>query len=283
MSLTLLTPRTRATVGDTSRVEHPQRSIMFGTPFLRIECCPLGTSERAVRLGNKVLASQASHTRRTRPLWRSEGRFSRELIRRWHRYSLSLGKLGLTHRSRLPLLAEVLTDVPCPLRQDLPELLTVGRVRAPAITVLLPILIGEHRLEAPPMQVELHHIGGGKTKSREGRKEQFVDHPIAGCADRTGRGSGRMGGNNHPTVMSLCGHRQFSTIKEIPADTAFVMPELLISRQSETLLYLCEIKEFVIFAAHRPNDPSHPQIGDNGSVAIQPIESNEGLTWRKAL
>ena len=46
MSLTLRAQRTQATVGETGRVEHPKRSIVFGTPLPRIERCILGTAQR---------------------------------------------------------------------------------------------------------------------------------------------------------------------------------------------------------------------------------------------
>jgi hypothetical protein len=52
----------------------------------------------------------------------------------------------------LPLLAEFLTQIPHPLRKDLPGFLTMRRVGTPPITVLLAILIGKHRLEAAPMR-----------------------------------------------------------------------------------------------------------------------------------
>ncbi len=50
MSLTLHAQGTRATVGDASCVEDPQRSIVFGTPLLWVECCPHG--QRSVPSGS---------------------------------------------------------------------------------------------------------------------------------------------------------------------------------------------------------------------------------------
>ncbi len=43
----------------------------------------------------------------------------------------------------MPLLAEVLAQIPHPLGEDLPDLLAVRRVGTPPITILLAILIGK--------------------------------------------------------------------------------------------------------------------------------------------
>jgi hypothetical protein len=51
------------------------------------------------------------------------------------------GNGGETHRGGLPLLAQFLAQVPHPLGEDLPDLLTMWRVETPPITVLLSILI----------------------------------------------------------------------------------------------------------------------------------------------
>lgn len=144
---------------------------------------------------------------------------------------MSRSKLGLMHGSRLPLLTEFPTKVPHPLRQDLPELLTVRRVRAPSVAALLPILISKYGLEAPSMQVEPHDISSGEAEGGQGCEEQLIDDLIAGDPNRTSRASGRMGCDNHPTPLSLCGHRQFPTVKQIPAGATFGMCELLVRRQ----------------------------------------------------
>ncbi|HAT45440.1 MAG TPA: hypothetical protein DCS90_10095, partial [Ktedonobacter sp.] len=69
------------------------------------------------------------------------------------------GKLGETHRGGLPLPTEFLAQVPHPLREDLPDLLTVRRVGTPPIRVLLTIFISKDRLETATMQIEHDHIG----------------------------------------------------------------------------------------------------------------------------
>jgi|GEM_PF-5174202 len=133
------------------------------------------------------------------------------------------------------------------------------------------------------MEGELDHIGGGEAERGQGREKELIDDSRTRHVNRTGSGPGGMRGNNHARAVSLRGHRQLSTLKEVPADPTCGMHELLISRQGETLFDLCELQEPVIFATHRLTDPSPPQIRDNGSVAIQAIQSNEGLSRQEAL
>ena len=92
-----------------------------------------------------------------------------------------------------------------------------------------------------------------------------------------------MGRDDNPRAMSLCGDRQFPTIKPVSAGAAFGMSELLIGGQGEVLLHLRQIKQPIIFAAHHPANSSGHQICNDGSVAIQPIEANKGLSREETL
>src|SRR5712691_7297251 len=125
------------------------------------------------------------------------------------------------HRGWLPLLAQFLAQIPYPWGKNLPGFLTTGRVGTPPIAVLLEVFISQHGLEAAPMQVELDHIGGAEAECRQGREKQLVDHSLASHANRAGSGPGWMGGDDHARAMSLCGHRQFSTLKQVPAGPTF--------------------------------------------------------------
>jgi hypothetical protein len=53
-------------------------------------------------------------------------------------------------------------QVPHPLRDHLPALLSPGGVAAPAIRVEFLIFIGERRLKGATMQIEFDDIGSGK-------------------------------------------------------------------------------------------------------------------------
>jgi hypothetical protein len=83
---------TAATVSDAGSIEHAHRSIVFGASFLRIERGSLPTTQRAISLEEKVSSSQASYSRGTCPLRRTEEEFCRRWVRRWQSFSSRGGK-----------------------------------------------------------------------------------------------------------------------------------------------------------------------------------------------
>src|SRR5712692_3112586 len=87
MSLTVDAEGTPATVSDPGGIEHAYRPIVFGASFLLIERGSLPTTQRAVRLREKVLPSQASCSRCTRPLRGTEGWSSWREGLRWEGFS----------------------------------------------------------------------------------------------------------------------------------------------------------------------------------------------------
>lgn len=92
MFLTRDTQGTGATVSDAGCIEYAHRSIVFGASFLRIERGALPTTQRAIRLEEKVSSSQASDSRGTCPLRGTEEEFCRRGIRRWQSFSSRGGK-----------------------------------------------------------------------------------------------------------------------------------------------------------------------------------------------
>jgi hypothetical protein len=83
---------TRAAVNDAGSIQHAYRPVVFGASLLRIECGPLPTTQRAVRLREKILPSQASYSRGTCPLRGTEGRSSWRGVRGGQRFSLRGGQ-----------------------------------------------------------------------------------------------------------------------------------------------------------------------------------------------
>src|SRR5579859_4461838 len=83
---------TGATVSDAGSIEHAHRSIVFGASLLRIERGALPTTQRAISLKEKVVSSQASYSRGTRPLRGTEEWSCRRWVRRWQSFSLRGGK-----------------------------------------------------------------------------------------------------------------------------------------------------------------------------------------------
>src|SRR5260370_10679180 len=60
------------TVSNAGSIEHTHRPIVFATSLLWIERGPLPTTQRAIRLREKVVSPQASSSRSTCPLWRRD-------------------------------------------------------------------------------------------------------------------------------------------------------------------------------------------------------------------
>lgn len=54
------------------------------------------------------------------------------------------------------------SEVPGPLGHDLPGFLSPGRVATPAIWFLFQVFVLECCFKGPTMQIEGHHIRGGK-------------------------------------------------------------------------------------------------------------------------
>ena len=72
-------------------------------------------------------------------------------------------------------MAQFQTQVPHPLADQLPCLLTRGRMADPAVGVLFLVFIGKDRLKSPAMQVEGDDIGSSESALRQIGEEEFVD------------------------------------------------------------------------------------------------------------
>jgi hypothetical protein len=122
MSLTLEAQGTATTVSDAGGREHPHRPLVFGASLLRRERGPLPTPQRSVSLWEENLALPGFLLALHAPIAGDASSWSswRE-GRGWQRFSLRGGKLGETHRGRLPLLAQFLAQLPSPVCKNLPD------------------------------------------------------------------------------------------------------------------------------------------------------------------
>src|SRR5947209_6051787 len=112
-------------------------------------------------------------------------------------------KLGRAHRRRLKHMAQFQAEVPDPLRDNLPGFLSSGRMRTPAVGVLLLVFIGQHWFKGPAMQVEGHHIGGGERVLRQMSEKELVDDAIARVTDAALFLGSRMGGHHDAAAHAL--------------------------------------------------------------------------------
>ena len=76
-------------------------------------------------------------------------------------------------------MAQFEPEVPGPLADDLPGLLSPGRVAAPAVRLLFDVFVFQSRFKGPTMQGERHDIGGSEGALGEIGQEQFRDDSIA--------------------------------------------------------------------------------------------------------
>src|SRR5712691_2767442 len=117
------------------------------------------TAQRPIRLEGEVLS---------REMTRFPGQGNRRLAIALYRSLIHCGlcdresKLGRAYRSRLQHMTQFQTEVPDPLRDDLPGFLPGGSVRTPSVGLLLQVLISKLWLKGPTMQIEGHDIGSGE-------------------------------------------------------------------------------------------------------------------------
>ena len=93
----------------------------------------------------------------------------------WDRWE-SLSKLGRAHRIRMELMAQLQTQIPDPLRHDLPCFLAHCSMATPAVGVLFLVFISQSIFKRATMQIQRHDITGRKRALGELRQEQFIDH-----------------------------------------------------------------------------------------------------------
>ncbi len=177
----------------------------------------------------------------------------------------------------MEVMPEFEAQVPHPLAENLPGLLTAGGVRTPAVGVLLFVLIGKHGLESASMQVQIHDIGRGKRVLRQGSEEQLIDDSLADRSDGVGSGGRLMGSDNYPAPSSRCRERDIGAIEEGARVSRFRMRRLLVRWQGQAGLHLGQIEEIIVLATHHIAKPEPFQILHNGAVAILSIQTHDPL------
>src|SRR2546421_1748521 len=147
-------------------------------------------------------------------------------------------------------MTQLQTEIPDPLRDDLPGFLSSGRVTTPPVGVLLLVFIGKHRFKGATMQVEGHHIGGSERVLRQMGEKEFVDHALAGVTDAALFRGRWMGGYHDTATHALWPDSDIGTVVELAHQTTFRTAELLVGRQVQATLHLWPIQHAVIFATH---------------------------------
>src|SRR6266536_1019320 len=239
LPLALLAQRARAATADAGGVHDAQASIGFPAPFVRRQLLPGGTAQCAIGLEGKVATREAIGFP-----GRSDFRWSISLCRGSRVESLSLlsqvsrSKLGGAHRIGVQVMAQFQTEVPEPLADELPALLSPGGMTTPPNRVLLAILIGECIFKRATMQIECYYISSGEGILWEHRQEQLVDDPITLDAHSRLFRSCRMRRHHHTTALPVRAHRHERAIIERSYKSTFWTAELLVGGKGEPKLDL---------------------------------------------
>src|SRR6266849_6674272 len=187
-------------------IEHSQRAIALHSTLLRVEWVIGRTPQRSIWLQCEIGSGKSFGERSACPLSRpiADGCICLYWLTRLHwltrlyrLITLRIGQFCHTHGRSRHLLPELQAQIPDPLREDLPELLPIGRMRHPAIRVLFLIFIGEHRFKGPAMQVEIKHISGCEGVWRDSGEELFIDDPVPQRADGRWGGTGQTRSQEH--------------------------------------------------------------------------------------
>jgi hypothetical protein len=160
--LTLLAQGARATVANASCIHDAQTAIGFSTPLMGAKLLVCRTVQCAIGLEGKVLPREAARFPGERDFCRpvSLNRSLRGglLVCRWVRWS----KLGGAHGIRMKLMSQLQSEVPHPLADELPCLLTRGRMADPSVGILFLVFISQCRFKGATMQIQRNDVRGGE-------------------------------------------------------------------------------------------------------------------------
>ena len=199
-----------------SGINHAHAAIAFRAALLGIERETSRALEGAVWLRSKVLPCDASHTRDS-PHRRLVGNAWLNCCA-WfcHWLMLSCCEFGGAHGRWVQCMAQAEAEVLGPLREDQPEFLSPGGMRAPAVWLLLLVFIREHGLKRATMEIQSNHISRGERAWWQGRVEQLVDVLTTRGADLHWPICRRTCGDDGPRVRSSWRKQKIGEVKERP-------------------------------------------------------------------
>ena len=139
-------------------------------------------------------------------------------------------------------MAQFQAEVPYPLADDLPCLLTASGVTTPAIRVLLQVFIGKSIFKCAAMQVERHHISSGEGALGKIRQEEFIDEASTRDPDPTLDGPRRMGRDDDADLLACFAQALVRAVVERAADPTFWLGQVLVCWQVQAGLDLGSIQ-----------------------------------------
>src|SRR5260221_441610 len=221
---------------------------------------------------------------RGRPLQRWGSRAcGRGIVLRGRLTHLRIGQVRQTHRRSLCLLPKLQAEIPDPLTENLPELLSPRRPRHPSVWILLSIFISQNGFKRSAMQIEIEHISGGERRERQSSEELLIDGSLFYLADRWTRGTGWVCGQQHAYYRSRWRKLDLCTIIEGATGPRFGVERILIGRTMQPLLDGRLLYQMIVFASHHHSRPiSREKISQGSCIPIQTVETNDHLGKRKS-
>ena len=170
-------------------------------------------------------------------------------------------------------MAQFQTQIPHPLADQLPDLLTRGRMADPSVGILFLVFISQCRFKGATMQIQRHDVGGGECLLREAGEEEFIDDASTRDPNRTLLFGGLMGRDHHAARNAIRPHRHSRAVVERAHHPTLRVGQVLIGRQFQANLDFSAFQEMIGFAAHHKRQPS--EISEDGSRAILPVEAQQ--------
>jgi len=119
---------------------------------------------------------------------------------------------------RMKLMASLQTQIPDPLRHDLPALLPTAGLTTPTIRVLLDILIGQNGFKSAAMQIQLHDVGSREALLGQAGEKEFIDHAFPRDANPTLLFAHGMGRHHHAAMDAFRPDWHIRTVGEAAHD-----------------------------------------------------------------
>jgi hypothetical protein len=142
------------------------------------------------------------------------------------------------------------TEVPEPLRDDLPRLLSGGRVTTPASLSSCSLSSSAScGSKAPRCKYRATTSAAVKARLSQSGEEQLVDDPVTCEANAALRLACRMGRHYDAATQPLRSHSHLWAVVELAHQGAFWARELPISRQVQAALDLGLIQHGVVLAS----------------------------------
>jgi hypothetical protein len=149
---------------------------------------------------------------------------------------------------------------------------------APAIRVLVVIVLGKHRFTRATMQGECHDIGGGEPLVWKLGEKAFGDHARAGLADAALFLGSQVRSHHDAAAAARRAHRDIGAVGERAHPGAFRATERGIGGHVEPRLHRRVIHHRVIVAPHHEEEAV--QIGHDGPRAGEAVSSQQGACVR---